>query len=979
VRGRATEPVVAIRNARGADGAQSRATTGARHGTRLDRIARMRLVALVGVVAACARAGGSGVDGGGPPDADRGPLAHCAPAAPLPDWAAATATASLRAACGAIELDLDALAGGMTRVRYAIAGAPAPRSWAVVDEPGAATDVAVAGTIDGAVELCTPELAVRVDAACRIRAALPGGAIIAEDAGGFAAIDATLEAETVPAVELDRVAQADRVYGLGERTGTSLDRRGRRLVFWNTDAYDPVHGGWAPGADPLYQGIPFAIHARGGTAWGVFTDEPHRMELDLGAADPARDHLIAFGGPGAPRGAGAPAGLTQYLIPGPRMADVVLRYTALTGRAARPPRWALGYHQSRWGYPDRATVEAIVDRFAAEDLPVSAIWLDIQHLDGFRTFTWDAARFGDRAAFTAALAARGIRTVAIADPGIKIDPGWPVYDGGVAGDHFLRDGAGVIYSGVVWAGASAFPDFTRAATRAWWGDHVGALAAGGISAIWLDVNEPTTFPESGGSTVPVALAVDGDGAPTTMAEAHQVYALLEAGATADALAATGARPFVLSRAGYAGIQRHAAVWTGDVPSTWGGLADTLPMLLGLGMSGVPFVGSDIGGYSGHASSELYARWLALGAVSPFCRGHVTNGVPGQEPWQFGAAVTAIARTRLAERMTWMPYLEAVFAEAAATGAPVLRPLVWEFPEDARLADLGDQAMLGPFVMVAPVVAAGATTRRVVFPAGRWVELPSGVVVEGPTELDVDAPLAALPMWAREGAILPRRGDGAGVLEIDAFPGPAPTTLAVIEDDGEAIAGAATTTVLTLASADDGATLSWTRTGSYAGAAQTFRIRVRPVDGAVAGVELDGAAVAFTADPGDRAIVVDVPAAATGALYLRYDAALADPAPAVALRFEVEVPAGTPESAPVHVAVSTSGWTHEPLAWVAPGVAAGTISVPRGAWVDYKYSRGDWLTVEKGASCDELDNRVRVSAAAPVARDRVAQWRDVCGN
>jgi alpha-glucosidase len=892
------------------------------------------------------------------PDADRGPLAHCAAPAPPPDWVDVDA-AGLVARCGAIELAADALDGGATRVRYAMTGAAAPRSWAVLASPAAAPVVAVAG-VDDAVELCTPELRVRVDAACRLRAELPDGTPIAVDASGFTATDEPLEGTPVPAVRLDRVALADRVLGTGERTGTTLDRRGRRLAFWNTDAYDPAHGGWAPDADPLYQGIPLEVRTRigDGLAYGLFTDEPHRMVMDLGASDPTRDALVAYGGPGAVRGAGAPGTLTQYLLPGPTMADVVARYTALVGRAPRPPRWALGYHQSRWGYPDRQTIEAVADRFAADGIPLAAMWLDIQHMSGFRTFTWDDSRFGDRAAFTAAMRARGVRTIAIADPGIKIDPAYATYATGVAGGHFLREPGGDVYAGVAWPGAAAFPDVTRAATRAWWGDAIAELHAAGIDGIWLDVNEPTTFPESGGTTVPVTLPVDGDGAPTTMAEAHQVYPLLQATATYAALAATGERPFVLSRAGYAGIQRVAAVWTGDVPSTWDGLGATLPMLLGLGVSGVPFVGSDIGGYSGHASPELYARWIALGAVSPFARGHVTNGVPGQEPWMFGDAITPIARAHLQTRARLLPYLESVFAEAAATGAPVLRPLAWHFPE---LADVADQAMLGPSIMVAPVVTAGATARRVVFPPGRWIELPSLRVVDGPATLDVDAPLAALPMWAREGAIIPTT-DG-----IELFPG-ASTTLTVIDDDGLTLDGPATTTALTLVATDDGARLTWTRTGDVPASA-TLTLRFHPIEDPAVAAFLDGEPIAATTS--DRTTTITVPATAHE-LRLVYSSTLLDTP--VSVPFTVDVPPGTTS---VHLATSATSWAHHPMTLTGTR-ATTTLSIPRGTWFDYKYTRGDWSTVEKTASCAELPNRTRVSA--PTAHpDRVARWRDTCPN
>ncbi len=819
-------------------------------------------------------------------------------------------------------------------------------SFAVVAPLADDPDAAFGGDADGATA-CTAAMRVRIDDACRVRVTSTDGTVLVDDAEPFA-VDSD-------AATLSRVARADRVYGLGERTG-GLDRRGHAWTFWNTDAYDPAFGGWAPGQDPLYQSIPFEIRMQEGVAHGVFTDETRRMTFDLGAADPARDTIVATGA----------RTLTQYVIAGPRMADVVERYTSLTGRPALPPRWALGFHQSRWGYTNGAELEAIAQRFRTERIPADALWLDIQHLDGLRTFTIDPAF--PASTFTR-LADLGFHTVAIADPGIKVDPGYEVYDSGIAGDHFLRAPDGDVYQGTAWPGASAFPDFSRPATRTWWGEHVTALTARGVSGIWLDVNEPTTFPEGGsGTTIPDEVPADGDGAPTTMAALHNAYGLLEARATFEALDTPGAeRPFVLSRAGYAGIQRYAAVWTGDTPSTWDGLAQTLPMLLGLGVSGVPIVGSDIGGYSGNATAELYARWLALGTISPFCRAHVTQGVPGQEPWMFGDEVTQAARDLIGDRYRLMPYLYSLADEATRTGAPILRPLVWEFPDDPAVADLGDEAMLGPFVLAAPVLDEGAITRSVYLPAGRWYELHSGAIYDGPTTITASLAVSALPLYVREGAILPSwpDGDPSGPLVFDVYPATTPTTFTLYEDPG-------TRTRLELAGRADGADLTITHDGPAP--ARTLTVRVHRVDGTVTSVT---GATEFHVDPDARALIATLPDAST-TLGFDYDPTITEPRPPVAVTFEIHVPTSTPQTSPVTVASSATGWTHEPLTWISPGLARGQVVVPRGEWFAYKITRGGWETVEKQADCSEHPNRTRFGAAG-TQTITVATWRDTCGN
>ncbi len=662
----------------------------------------------------------------------------------------------------------------------------------------------------------------------------------------------------------------------------------------------------------------------------------------------------------------------------------------MTGRAPLPPRWALGYQQSRWGY-SRARVTEVAGELRARGLPADGMWLDIQHMRGFRTFTWDAS-FADADALTAALTADGFALTVIADPGIKAEPGWDVFDGGVAGDHFLREPGGDLYQGTVWPGPAAFPDFTRAETRAWWGQHVGTLVDRGVAGIWLDVNEPTTFPEGGGgNTVPDDLPVAG--APgATMAEVHNIYAVLEAEATWTGMraAAPARRPFVLSRAGAAGIQRWAAVWTGDAVSSWPGLQQTLPMLLGMGLSGLPLVGSDVGGYSGGATPELYARWMAIGSISPFFRGHVTQGVGDQEPWAFGPEVEEISRRLMAARYRLLPYLYTLMADAAATGAPILRPLVYEFPDDEAVRDIDDQAMLGPFLLVAPVVEPGATSRSVYLPAGRWLEARSGAAYDGPTTIDVDVTLAALPIFLRAGAIAPswvtapaHTAAAGGPLQLDLHPGPAGTTseLVFYDDAGDGFAheqDGYRRIRYRLEGRAGGATLRAERTGGALPAPdRILRVRIRRLDQPPTAVRLDGRAVsAWSWDERDLSLRIELPDRDAFELAVDYDRALTEPAPPVRVHLEVQLPASTPADAIIHVATSATGWTHQPLTRTG-NVAAGDIDVPRGSWFFYKFTRGDWTTVEKDGACAEMINRYRFGATDEPQVDTISSWRDQC--
>jgi alpha-glucosidase len=325
---------------------------------------------------------------------------------------------------------------------------------------------------------------------------------------------------------------------------------------------------------------------------------------------------------------------------------------------------------------------------------------------------------------------------------------------------------------------------------------------------------------------------------------------------------------------------------------------------------------------------------------------------------FGPEVLDITRARLGDRERLLPYLYALADEAARTGAPILRPLVWEFPDDPAVADLGDEAMIGPYILAAPIMQEGAMSRSVYLPAGRWYELHSDAIIDGPTTIDVPVTLAALPLYVRAGAILPVAGGG-----LELYPGP-PTTFTLYEDDGEALAGG-TRVTLELTALPDGAQLVSTDHQ------RSFVVRVHRVDGEVTGV--DGA-TAFTRDAATRILE----AAGAGTLRFRYDPAIGELAPPVPVTFEVNVPADTPMSTQIHVATSSTGWTHMPLTRISPTVARGAVELPRGAWFDYKYTRGGWETVEKLGNCGEANNRYRF--AAPESQvDSVATWRDRCGN
>ncbi len=888
-------------------------------------------------------------------------------------------------------LHVTVLEEGMIRLRYQEPGTELAKraSYAVVPQAAAPTK-ALFGSTGATVLICTEELLVEVDRkSCAIRVTQADGTVILDDPEGGGYLHA--EGQSERGVRR-AAAPGEHFYGFGEKTGP-LDKRGRSLTFWNTDAYQNAFGGYPPDADPLYQSIPFFLGLRGGSAYGVFLDNTHRLTFDLAKQDPSVYSLIAAGGE-----------IDQTLIAGPKMATVLERYTRLTGRMPLPPRWSLGYHQSRWGYAPDTELLHIADELRSRNIPADGLWLDIQHMDGFRSFTWDPVTFPDPQGLMSSLAAQGFKVVAIVDPGIKVDPGWDVYTTGLSKGYFLGEG-GAPYVGEVWPGASVFPDFSAPEARAFWASLVPRTLSPGVSGLWIDMNEPSNFTGQPGGTVPDHLPAAGDGVPGTMAELHNVYALGEARATYEGMraAAPALRPFVLTRAGYAGIQRYAAVWTGDAPSSWATLQTTLPMLLGMGLSGLPFVGSDVGGYSGAPGPELFARWMQVGSFSPFLRDHVATGTPPQEPWQFGVEVEDISRGAIGARYELLPYLYSLFHEAALTGAPILRPLVYEFQGDPKSATVSDQALLGPWLLQAPVITEGATKRSVYLPPGRWFERASGAVFEGGKDIEAEVTLAALPTYVREGAILPHGPlvmwsdqKALGPLHLDLYPAEQASTFTLYEDDGQSFAheqGVSSEVVYTLQRHAAGATLSASpRKGSYLPPSRRLVLRVRRVDHGVSALRLDGKALSPSAgydaliasgegywyDERDLSLVVAFPDRPGFSLEMDYDPALSELAPPVLMSFAVKLPPGTPKGTPVHIATSASGWTHQPLSWgPGPDSASGLVSLPRGKWIEYKYTRGGWPTVEKYPGCVEAKNRYAQGVANPVKQDTVWAWADQC--
>ncbi len=534
-----------------------------------------------------------------------------------------------------------------------------------------------------------------------------------------------------------KVCHADEAFfGLGDKA-SDLNLRGRRFKNWNTDAYS-----FAWNQDPLYRSIPFYISLNEGIAHGIFFDNTFKATFDFGAEDHTKTSFWADGGE-----------LQYYYIHGPHMMDVVKRYHSLTGTHPMPPLWALGYHQCRWSYYPENKVRTIAKGFRNNKIPCDGIYLDIDYMDGYRCFTWNRKYFPDPKKMIKELAADGFKTVVIIDPGIRVDDNYSVFREGKENRYFCRRCDDYFMEGHVWPGRCQFPDFTNPEVRSWWGGLFDELVQLGVAGVWNDMNEPAVF---GAGTFPDDVRHQYDGFRGSHRKAHNVYGMQMVRATYEGLRKQmkNKRPFTITRAGYAGVQRYASVWTGDNVASWEHLRLGNIQCQRLAMSGISFSGTDIGGFSGEPDGELFTRWIQFGTFSPFMRAHSAGDTKEREPWSFGEPFTSINRKFIELRYRLLPYLYSTFWEHHRYGFPILRPVVLQEQDVLTNQARQDEFTYGDKILICPVLEPGQISRRVYLPKGDWYHYWSNEMVEGGAEVEVATPLETMPMFIKAGTILP---------------------------------------------------------------------------------------------------------------------------------------------------------------------------------------------------------------------------------
>lgn len=667
----------------------------------------------------------------------------------------------IEAGSGPVRMRITALTDSILRVRVARGGQfPEDASWAV---PASVRreSVPVAATADG---FATKSLSVHLDpATLEVSVTDAAGRTISADAQPvrFDGTGFTLS-KSLPI--------GKHIFGMGDKTGL-LDRRGYTFTNWDTDA-----PGFTPSTDPIYKSIPFFIAVGGdGSAYGLFLDNSWRSTFDFGHRNAGAIEISAVDGP-----------IDYYFIAGPTMQDVVRGYAGLTGKPPMPPLWSLGYQQSRWSYMSDAEVRALAARFRREHFPLDVIWLDIDYQDHNRPFTVNTKTFPDMRKLVKDMGSEGIRLVPITDLHIAYLPnhGYAPFDTGIAGNNFVHKADGGLYVAPVWPGPSVFPDFTRASTRAWWGSLYKDFIDDGFAGFWNDMNEPAVF-DTPTKTMPldnVHRIESDDFAPrnASHAEIHNVYGMQNTRATFEGMKRwrPELRPFVMTRASYAGGQRYAVTWTGDNSSTWDHLRLCVEQLTNLGLSGFAYSGCDVGGFTGGPSPELMTRWFEVAAFTPVFRDHSMKDAPRAEPWVDGPEQLAIRKHYVEERYRLLPYIYALADENTRTGDPLMRPVFYDYPDALGSGcDLSMSFTLGRNLLIAgPPKPESPESFDICLPKGGWYDYWTGEPVNG-SKLTEKPRLDLLPVFVRAGTILPRQplvqstmDRPQGPLKLDVYPG-----------------------------------------------------------------------------------------------------------------------------------------------------------------------------------------------------------------
>ena len=540
-------------------------------------------------------------------------------------------------------------------------------------------------------------------------------------------------------VYISKVNDCLAYYGLGEKGG-DLNKKGCYTENFNTD--DPETD---DDSITYYKTIPFYVALKEEATYGIFFDNSFRSYFDMGKEMGDRIFFGAIGGQ-----------IQYYFIPGENIKEVVKNYTALTGRMEMPPLWSLGYQQCRFSYFSQEEVRELVKTFEEKDIPLDVVYLDIDYMDGFRVMTFKTPNFDDAAGLIGDLKEKGIRTITIIDPGVKVDEEYDVFKRGKEGNHFTKKLDGEIFIGAVWPGDSAFPDFSNKDCREWWKSELKKfISEHGMDGIWNDMNEPCVFNNDHKTMLETCLH-NSDNGVIEHKEFHNRYGFEMSRCSKEAQEELhpNERGFSMTRATYAGGQRYSSVWTGDNMSLWSQMRMSISMNANLGISGFSFVGNDVSGFGLDSSEELFIRWMEMGPFIPIFRNHSNMYTRRQEPWAFGPRAEKIAKKSIELRYELLPYIYDLYYISHKEGLPIFRPMIMEYEKDMNLLNMREQFMLGENMIVAPVLYEGERSKTVYLPKGSWFNYFTMEKLQGGKWYKLPCELDEILVFVKEGAIIP---------------------------------------------------------------------------------------------------------------------------------------------------------------------------------------------------------------------------------
>ncbi len=579
--------------------------------------------------------------------------------------------------------------------------------------------------------------------------------------------------------------EEDIVYGLGE-ANRGINKRG--YCYISDCADDPNH---TEDKLSLYGAHNFIL-VSGRETFGLFVDYPGKLTFDIGYDCP--DLLTV---------SCARADLDLYVLEGESPADIVKQFRKMIGRSYIPPKFALGFGQSRWGYKTKEDFVRVAENYRKNHLPIDMIYMDIDYMEEYKDFTVNQEEFGEFSAFVEAMKEKNIRLVPIIDAGVKIEEGYPVYEEGIAQGYFCVREDKTPFTAAVWPGYTHFPDVLNPKARAWFGEKYRFLTDMGIEGFWNDMNEPAIFytPEGIEEAKGMMKAFLADQETdarwdTTLGEKvtflqlrgqleelsnrkkdyeqfyHQVdgklirhdqvhnlfgYNMTRAAGEGFAVIDPEKRFLMFSRSSYIGMHRYGGIWIGDNKSWWSHILLNIKMLPSLNMCGFLYIGADLGGFGANTSRDLLLRWLALGVFTPLMRNHAAIGTREQECYQFGNMDDF--RHILGVRYRLIPYLYSELMKAALEDELYFRPLAFDYPEDKMAAQVEDQLLLGRECMIAPVYTQNAAGRYVYLPERmKFIKfLPDGTLFEEVLEKGhhyVEIALNEVPLFIRGGKCIP---------------------------------------------------------------------------------------------------------------------------------------------------------------------------------------------------------------------------------